>query len=241
MEAFQPVARRSLSDHVFDQLRDRIVAGGFAPGAALPGERSLCESLGVNRGPLREALKRLDQAGLITIRHGGSTLVRDYRDGAGLDLLPDLLRTPTGAWDPEVVRAVLEMRSALAPDVARLAAERAGPEDLLRLDARVGEMQDAAGDLVELQRLSLAFWAELVRASGNVAYRLAFNSLREAYARSMDLLREVMRDEFEDVARYVGLARSVGAGEPDEAEAAARHLVRRGEARIKAVLEGMAS
>ena len=241
MEALRPVTRRSLSDHVFEQLRDRIVAGAFAPGAALPGERSLCESLGVNRGPLRDALKRLDQAGLIAVRHGGSTLVRDYREGAGLDLLPDLLQTAGGAWDPEVVRAVLEMRSALAPDVARLAAERAGPEALLALDARVGAMQAAADDLAELQRLSLAFWEELVRACGNVAYQLAFNSLREAYARSMDLLRDVMREEFEDVAQYVGLARAVGAGEPDEAEDAARHLVRRGEARVKAVLAGMAS
>ncbi|NNL67188.1 MAG: FadR family transcriptional regulator [Myxococcales bacterium] len=241
MEALRPVARRSLSDHVFEQLRERIVAGAFAPGHALPGERNLCESLGVNRGPLREALKRLDQAGLITIRHGGSTLVRDYREGAGLDLLPDLLRTASGDWDPEVVLAVLEMRSALAPDVARLAAERAGPEDLLPLDARVGDMQAAREDLVELQRLSLAFWAELVRASGNVAYRLAFNSLREAYARAMDLLRDVMRDEFEDVAHYASLARAVGAGEAEEAETAARHLVRRGEARIKAALSGMAS
>ena len=58
----QPVERRSLSDAVFDQLSGEILAGSLAPGDALPSERRLCELLQVNRGAVREGLKRLRQA-----------------------------------------------------------------------------------------------------------------------------------------------------------------------------------
>lgn len=228
-----PVTRHSLSDQVFAALRDRILGGDFAPDTVLPGERELCRTLGVNRGALREALKRLDQAGLVRVRHGGGTRVLDYRERAGLDLLPELLRTPEGDWDAEVVVALLEMRSALAPDVARLAALRGGPELAIRLDALVAAMAQADVDLAELQRLAFELWSELVRSCGNIAYRLAFNSLREAYARSMELLIEGMAEELRDVPRYVALARAVSLGEADDAESEARFLTRRSEARIK--------
>jgi len=241
MPRIEPVARRSLSDAVFAQLRDQIVSGELAAGEPLPAERALCESFGVNRGALREALKRLDQARLVAVRHGGATEVRDFREHAGLDLLPELLVAENGAFDPEIVSAVIEMRSALAPDVARLAAQRAGPELTVALDEIVSQMEAARGDAPALQRLALEFWAELVRACGNLAYRLAFNSLRESYARAMDLLTEVMRDEFADVKRYTAIARAVAGGDAEHAEGEARLLVRRGEGRVKAALAELAS
>ncbi len=239
MAGLQPVPRRSLSDQVFDQLRGQILAGRYAPGEALPGERELCQTFEVNRGALREALKRLAQAGLVLVRHGESTRVADYLELAGLDLLPELLRDEAGQWDPDVALAVMEMRSALAPDVARLAALRGDAELALALDGIVARMQQAEDDLPGLQRIALEFWSELVRACGNIAYRLAFNSLRAAYARSLELLTDVMADEFQDVGRYASLARAVSLGESEDAEAEARFLVRRGEARVRAALENL--
>ena len=84
----------------------------------------LCEALGVNRGSVREALRRLQQSRLVSVRHGGTSQVLDYRASAGLDLLADLIVTPAGSFDTAVVRGIIEMRSALAPDIARRAAER---------------------------------------------------------------------------------------------------------------------
>lgn len=236
MAAVEPIVRRSLSDAVFEQLRDRIVAGELGPGEALPAERALCEAFGVNRGALREALKRLDQARLVAVRHGGATQVRDWRDAAGLDLLPELLADAGGDPDPETVSAVMEMRSALAPDVARLAALRGGPELAGTLDALVDGMRAADGDVGACQRLALEFWSELVRHCGNLAYRLAMNSLRAAYVRFMDRLTEPMGEEFRDPERYAAIARAVAAGRADEAEGAARRLARLGEEGLRAVL-----
>src|SRR5262245_58056027 len=99
-----PIARRSLSDAVFEQLRDQIVNGEIQAGSALPAERLLCQALGVNRSSVREAIRRLQQAGLVAVRHGGASQVLDYRGSAGLDLLENLLFTPSGNFDPDVIR-----------------------------------------------------------------------------------------------------------------------------------------
>ena len=236
MTSLQPIQKQSVSDAVFDQLRDRILHGDLVAGERLPAERILCEALGVNRSAVREALKRLEQARLVSVRHGGSSRVLDYRAAAGLDLLPDLLITATGGVDVDVVRSVVEMRSAIAPDIARLASARGEAGVANRLDAIVASMSADADRLDRLQDLAAEFWSELVAASDNVAYRLAYNSLRETYDRSRALLAEPLRAELSATDRYAALAAAVRAHDDDSAESLARELVHRGEAGIKSAL-----
>ena len=109
---FKPVSRTSLADSVFAQLRDHIVSGDLRPGAALPAERILAEQLGVNRGAVREGLKRLEQAGLVAKQHGGSTRVLDFTNTGGLELLAALI-VREGRLNTRIARSVLELRSAL--------------------------------------------------------------------------------------------------------------------------------
>ena len=85
-----PVQRKSLTDHVFDQLAGQIMAGGLAAGGPLPAERELCELLQVSRTAVREAVRRLEQAGLVATQQGAQSRVLDYRRSGGLDLLPAL-------------------------------------------------------------------------------------------------------------------------------------------------------
>jgi DNA-binding FadR family transcriptional regulator len=231
------VRRRSLSDAVFAQLRDQIVSGAMPAGSPLPAERVLCEVLGVNRGAVREALRRLQQARLVSVHHGGTSRVLDYRDSAGMDLLAELILGESGHLDTRVVRGIVEMRSALAPDVARLAALRAGPGTQDAVEGVVAAMREARGDLEALQRLSQDFWAHLVEGADNLAYRLAFNTLREVYERSWELLRPLLADELEDLASYAALAAALRRRDARSAERRARALVRRGEARIAETLD----
>jgi GntR family transcriptional repressor for pyruvate dehydrogenase complex len=225
----KPVRRQSLSDAVFDQLRVQIVSGTMRAGEALPAERSLCEALGVNRGAVREALKRLAQARLVAVQHGGASRVLDYRASAGLELLPDLLLTDAGSFDPIVVRSIIEMRSALAPDIARLAAIRGGSEVADALDSVISRMSQAASDLPVLQTIAMQFWSQLVDATQNVAYRLAYNSLRDTYEKCMGLLTGVLADELADRDGYAAIAGAVRRGDAAAAEQLARDLTRRGE------------
>ena len=121
-----PVNRRSVPEDVFDQIITGVLSGEMAPGETLPSERRLAEVLGVSRPTIREALKRLAADGLIEVRQGDATTVRDFRRTAGLDLLPRLLMHD-GELDLTVVRSILETRLHNGPKVAQLAAQRRGP------------------------------------------------------------------------------------------------------------------
>lgn len=107
--ALQPVTRRSVPEEVFEQIATDVLTGEMPPGEALPSERRLAELLGVSRPAVREALKRLSAAGLVEVRQGDVTTVRDFRRHAGLDLLPRLLFR-NGELDISVVRSILEAR-----------------------------------------------------------------------------------------------------------------------------------
>jgi GntR family transcriptional repressor for pyruvate dehydrogenase complex len=231
-----PVARRSLSDAVFEQLRDHILSGALGAGATLPGERALAASLGVNRSALREGLKRLEQARLVTVRHGGATQVLDFRATGGMELLGLLLFGPDGGLELGVARAIVELRSALAPDVARRAAERRSAAQLEALEARVASMRAAEGDVPRLQRDALSLWDTLVDASGNIAYRLAFNGMTAVYTQLLELLAPVLAAELRDVEAYAALVAAVAAARPELAERRARRLIQRGEASLGALL-----
>ena len=235
----QPVARRSVADEVFDQLLDGMLAGELAPGAPLPAERALTETLGVNRQAVREALQRLAAAGLVEIRHGDKTRVRDYRRGAGLDLLARLLVRGDGSVDPEVVRSVMELRACLGPEIARRCAQRATPQVAEAVAAAAGRMADT-DDLVALAALDLQFWDVLVEGSENIAYRLAFNGLRQTYEPVAGVLGATLAEELADRDSRAAIAAAISAGDGEAAAGAAQRLLERGQSAVLHLLETIA-
>lgn len=232
-----PVDRRLVPDEVFDQLLDEVVDGSLEPGDSLPGERRLAELLGVSRPAVREALQRLAMAGLVHVRHGGSTTVRDFHTTAGLDLLPRLL-VRGGTLVPSVGRSIVHARQAIAPQVAALAATQATPRTSAALGAAVDDVH-AAADLLTRQRLTLRFWDVLVDAADSVVFRLLFNSLRAAYEPVLDALAPVMSQEVDDLSGLRALSAAVGTGDPDAARLAAEELLRPTTAALDALLSAL--
>ena len=225
---FEPVVRAAVSDVVFGRLRDAILTGRIAPGEALPGERRLAEQFGVARHALREALRRLEQVGLVAVSHGGATRVLDWRTNAGLEVLPELM-TAGGPPPADVLRSVLEMRLALGRDAARLAARRISPDDAaeLRRSLDATEAAAAAGaDEVELADRYQQFWRLILLASDNLAYQLAYNSLVKALDTFVEL-RRLGEAEVGDLAVHRRLERAIGTGDADAAAAAAEALTTR--------------
>jgi len=195
----------------------------MAPGAALPSERRLAEVLGVSRPAVREAIKRLTEAGLVEVRQGDATTVRDFRRHAGLDLLPRLL-VRAGEVDVSVVRSILETRLHNGPKIAELAAKRRGPDLADLLDATIGVLE-TEDDPVERQRHALTFWDHVVDGADSIAFRLMYNTLRATYEPALAALAAVMADEVGRPGAYRELAEAITAGEPDRARTAAQNLL----------------
>lgn len=236
--SFAPLARQSLADAVYRQLSQRILRDDLAAGDELPSERVLAEQLGINRGAVREGLKRLQQAALVSVRHGGATQVLDWRAEAGLELLPQLLLDAGGQINHDAVRGVMLLRSTLAPAIARAAARKPDPLLAQRLDQYCRLLIDA-DSAEQRQRQALAFWAVLVQGSENIAFRLAFNSMQRTYRQVQELLTRLLDVEFRDHANLSGIVRAVREGDACAAgEHAAAHVAL-GENAILAVLQSI--
>lgn len=239
MSPFEPVARRSVPDEVFDQLVRGIVDGELPAGEPLPSERRLAEVLGVSRPAVREALQRLSQSNLVDTRHGGGTTVRDVRANAGLDLLPRLLVRGDGSIDLHAARSVVELRAQAGPHLARLAARRAADDVRAELHPLADALAEARGADAQ-QVAALEFWDAIVTGADNLAYRLLWNSLRATYEVVRGALAVVMADEVADAAGHRAIADAIVARDPDAAEGAARSVLGRGTRSAAAVLDRMA-
>jgi GntR family transcriptional repressor for pyruvate dehydrogenase complex len=233
----KPVERLSLSEQVFDRLCRAIVAGQFPVDSVLPSERTLCDSFGVNRGALREALKRLQQIRLIAIQQGGATRVLDFRASARLDIISLLLVKEDGALDLHVARSVIELRSSISPDVIRLATERQDAELAPALLSLLAEMRSDSGDPVRAQELSERFWRIVVKASNNIAYVLAFNTIYEVSERRKLQLLPVLSSYYQDISEFEKMIEAIVSNKPEEARRAAEHHV----AQIAAALASQVS
>lgn len=236
----EPVQRKSLSEAVYDQLSGEIIEGRLGPGDALPAERELCRVLGVNRGAVREAIKRLVQAGLVSVRQGDGARVLDYRQHAGLDLLSHLLLRIDGTINLEVARSVIEMRAALGPDVARLCAARVDDEVRDRLADVLARMDADVDDPSALSLHSIEFWQVLVDGSANVAYQLAYNTLRGTYEQIRDVLVDTLAAEVANVDGHRAVCRAVERGKPEQAMRAAQSLLRPGTEGVLELIELLA-
>ncbi len=133
-------------EELYEALRTRILSDEWPRGTRLPGERELAERYDTNRNTLREAIRRLEQAGLVSVRHGQGVTVSDFRRTGGLDLVaPFLAAGRDVAEKAELMLNVLEPRKrilayALERFVERFSSADLPPvEDALR-DVRAAEM-----------------------------------------------------------------------------------------------------
>ena len=194
-----------VAEDTIGRLRDLVLSGAYAPGDKLPPERQLAAQLGVNRSSLREALKRLEQLGLVRARRGDGTRVLDFMRTAGLELAGHLVLRGS----PDILRDMLELRVIYGREVARMAAERASDEDLAALEAITAKVGPSADPAVVLAT-DFEFYVALTDASKNRVFRLLINSIRSAVTAYSGLL-----------APLVGPAEDVRASRYNRAERAA--------------------
>ncbi|WP_430330660.1 FadR/GntR family transcriptional regulator [Rhodococcus sp. ACT016] len=150
-------------------LTSRIRTGEWSVGDRLPSETELAAELGVGRSSVREAVKLLVRDGLLDVRHGVGTFVAEPVEDL---VLEQLLRRSR-------VLEVLEVRRALEMEAARLAADRARPEDLAEVRRQLADRHDRyAGDAGAFVAADLDFHRSIVELAGNSVLTALFDSAR---------------------------------------------------------------
>jgi GntR family transcriptional repressor for pyruvate dehydrogenase complex len=222
-----PVLRGStISDTVYARMVEEILTGRWPAGDAVASERDLAQSWQVNRNAVREALKRVQQAGLVRISHGGKTRVLDWRTNAGLDVLSTLAlagTVPAG----KVAIDIAVMRRAIGTDAAGLCAAHATDEQRAAVCAAAAAFPEAA-ELDVLGGFDLVFWCAVIDGSNNLAYRLALNTLLAAIdevgAAAYNMLNAA---ELTDRQAKLELAAAIDARDADTASRIAGALLSR--------------
>lgn len=237
---FHPLKSDSLADQIFTQIASEILGGHSTAGTRLPAERKLSELFDVNRHVVREALKRLEQIGLIRISQGGHTEVLDFRLTAGLDLLSLLAQQSQGSHLLLFWRSVLEMRAALAADIVRLFTERAAPALKAELQ-NISEQMRTEPDNRALFQLELRFWDTLLLGADNLAYRLAYNSLLRGLHTLPEAMLSWSMDEIRRHDYHQVLVEAIDRGDALAAEQNVHQLLRKGLQRLQRALGASSS
>ena len=231
-------SRGPVSERVFRALSDDVLSGRYAPGEKLPTQRRLAADLDVNMAPVREALKRLEQLRLVESRQGDAMRVTDWRVEGGLDVIAHVL-VRSGELDRAALDGVMEARTSMLSEAARLAAERRSDQQAERL-AEIAATVSASEAPGAAQALDFAFFAEVVEASRNIVFALVMNSIRELYFEHADLFRAIVDDDRARPDLYAGAAAAVERGDAAEAAGLVRELAERQAAALTGAIEASA-
>jgi GntR family transcriptional repressor for pyruvate dehydrogenase complex len=173
-----PIKSTRIYQEIIRQVKLMIAEGRLKSGDQLPPERDLAEKFLVSRTSVREALRALESLGLIEIRPGEGTFVREISVDALVEPLALVMLSQR-----EALGELFEARRLLEPAIAALAATRATPEEINEME-RILEEQAAE---VAGGKTGLAQDARFHAAIGAAAHNRAITRIAHAI---MDLLTQ---------------------------------------------------
>ncbi len=173
-----------LADDVSEQIKQAIFQGEYKPGEKIPSEQELVNLFGVSRVIVREAIRNLEQNGLVEIKRGpkGGAFVKHTNHKAVSLVVKDMFRLAKGT-----VQEIMEVRLEIEPIVAGLAAERATEEDLILLKKNIDSQQKIPGR--KTIEGNIDFHRLLAKCSHNPIYEMIINILLDF---SIDLIINIL-------------------------------------------------
>ena len=167
----KPVDRPDMVAAVLEQLGEQIMNGGFGPDGVLPPEGTLAETFGVSRTVIREAMRTLRAQGLVEVSQGRAPRVKPAGPEAAIASLELLLRRSEGS-----LLHLLEARRPIESEIARLAAERATPEQIEQLEQENLRLRQASS-LDERVEADVQFHRLLAESAGNPVFGLLLETI----------------------------------------------------------------
>jgi DNA-binding GntR family transcriptional regulator len=190
--------RRTLWQRVHEHLRDEIISGRLTPGAELH-EVALAGSLGVSRGPIREALGRLATEGLVTIRPRRGAVVR--------------------ALSSQEFIEAYQVREALEMMAVRLAVPKLTAEDVAAMERLIEEMASRgdAGDLQGFFEANTQFHQRFFQVAENRTLAELYRQLRGQIDRHRLRSLELRGDLRRSIAEHRAILRAARTGDVERA------------------------
>jgi GntR family transcriptional repressor for pyruvate dehydrogenase complex len=174
-----------LSEHTVEALEAMISEEFPQPGSRLPKEAELADRFAVSRIVIREAMKILEDRGLVEVRAGRGTLTLAPSPEKVKDALLRLFKDqpiPTVAE----MESLLELRQTLEESVAALAAARATPEDLAAMEQALAGMCDGVPETAQIEA-DLRFHQSVTKAAHNRYFEMVLEPLTHVFLQQIKL------------------------------------------------------
>ncbi|MBI4483303.1 MAG: FadR family transcriptional regulator [Acidobacteria bacterium] len=190
---FESIRSVRVSEEIAQQIREAVFRGRLRTGDKLPAERELVQQFRVSRVSVREALRMLQQEGLLVIKQGsvGGAYVASPDSKPVTDSLVNMMRL--GKF---TIEQITEVRSILEPRIAFLAAERGSEEELKQLKKILLDAQKAVRQNKLPRRFNLEFHRAIAIMAKNPVLALLFNSF-------MEILTPAIQPGFQDMKTVV--------------------------------------
>jgi GntR family transcriptional repressor for pyruvate dehydrogenase complex len=208
MNMFQQAKQSKVFQNVVDQIQDAILQGKLKAGSKLPAERELKELFKTSRGTLREALRVLEQKGLITIKTGvnGGPVVEALSTNQVSESLDLLIR-----YQRVSLRDLAEFREGVEGIVAGLAVERVKAKDIQYLKKLLADaktlLDEGASGWDAFLMLDNQLHMMLAHIAGNPIYESVLQTIYDNIHRYFDqfLPREegLLRENYHDLCEIV--------------------------------------
>jgi GntR family transcriptional repressor for pyruvate dehydrogenase complex len=216
----QPIKIARAYDQLAGLLRERITSGDLRVGDRLPSESALAEQAGVSRSTVREALRILEQGGLVERASPRIMVVADRSEGPGFRELRSALRQHNVTF-----HHLHEAMMTLDPELTRFAAQRADRSDVKELNEALEAQEEHLGHLAEWSRLDVEFHSMLAEIAANPALVIAREPISQllmpALYRFMDT-----RDMAEHATKYHRrIVEEIEVRDPDTAAAVMRRHI----------------
>lgn len=223
--------RRKLYEYVVDEVGLAIVRGDYAPGETLPNEDTLCETLDVSRGVLREAMKVLTQKGLIESRPRTGTTVCPRSSWNLFD--PGVLTWKSQAGNTrEFLENIMEVRLLIESEAAKRAAERATKEDIDHIRAIYDDMADVIRhgpgySDEEFMLIDVKFHTAILEACGNELLAQIGHTMRQALLTAWHSDRHDLESQKNTLPPHLAILNAIANRDPATAYRASQEHIRK--------------
>lgn len=173
----KPIRTKKVYEEIIEQVKNLIAEGVLNPGDKLISEREMADKLKLGRSAVREAFRALEAMGIIEIRQGEGTFVKEVSKDSLAEVLALILMT-----ERDTTRELLELRKILEVEAAGLASLRHTGEQLKKMEEALKQMEEdiESGDLGQ-------------QADWNFHYTVAEASQNSLLVMLMDSIADTMR------------------------------------------------
>ncbi|HBY93812.1 MAG: FadR family transcriptional regulator [Ardenticatenaceae bacterium] len=217
----EPVRQQTATEAVAQQLIQLLMTGALAQGDRLPSERELAQHLHVGRTTVREALKLLTLSGVLEARRGAGTYVRHKY----WSFVAEQIKWPALLQRMDV-EELLEVRGPMEIQAARLAAERATPEDLSRIEAALDDLKALKERDVEREtEIDMRFHRYIAEASRNSLLLIVMDALAAPLRMHIEQANRMTADTSSTIAEHRAVYEALRRHNPEAAaKAMSKHL-----------------